>query len=1071
MRERRRGAVEYAGEVSPSGPGARPGRDAAPSMLAVFEAVGLGVYVLDPRGILLSADDPLALLVPSDRARAGRSLWELDPALVTSDTGTAVRRALDGGGSTVVRTSSAGADRWVEISAVTSGDESAVYCRDITADRVVAEQLADRTRRLGRKAALLDVATDAIFIREMDHTISYWNQGAATLFGRPASDALGSSARTTLHAEPEDYDAATALLLRDGQWSGELTQTASDGRVWIADCRWQLSLDDEGEPSFVLCVITDITDAKRDRDAVYRAQRMDSIGALAGGMAHDLNNVLTPILLSTQLLASEERDPVRRSLLDSIETSAARGADMIRQVLSFARGEESRRSLLDVEALIEQLTTFCAEVLPRSIIVTTHIAPNLSRVLGDSTQLLQILMNLVTNARDAMPLGGQLTLTARTRTDESATGPESGTVVITVQDTGTGMSEQTLAKVFNPFFTTKAVGDGTGLGLSTSIAIARGHGGDLRVTSTLGKGSRFSLRLPAVASTPLTRITDTADDSAARAGGAGERVLVIDDESTIRTIVQHTLEANGYETISAGDGVEAIMLLESADHPVDLVLTDMMMPVMDGAAIAAYLFEHHPQVAVIAASGVEATEEVARAAHLGVESFLKKPFSTDELLHTVRTTLDTRPRQDALESTSASSFPLQDPAPAREREDGSGETLAEPVPAPSISTLIEQEQERARLAAVRDLHLIDTPPEHRFDRITEMARQMFHVPIAQINLVDEFDQFTVSGRGDDPAYLARDDSFCDVAIQDPGLLIVPDASKDSRFSAKETVTGARNIRFYAGQPITVTDGIPVGALCLMDTAPRDLGDHEQALLKEMGRWVERELRRTDTLSTTAVQQVLAPVDRIGRKHFDIAGLRLPGQEPGGSFHDWTDRSDPLGLTLVDVDQAGDGAALIAATVRSAFHARRHLDPRSAVHQVDDQLLPDLTATDTSATAFHGHYDPESGRLDYIDAGHGLTVIVRADGAVETLPPTGLPLGIGTHLGWETQTTHLLPGDTLITATIGLLAITTEPDPVSEIARLAEAGGTAHEIADRISLVAAAADLPRTTNVIVITRPR
>jgi two-component system cell cycle sensor histidine kinase/response regulator CckA len=1040
-----------AGDDEDDGPGAVDSGErvgVGPALSAVLERAHMGVYVLDGERRVSFVDDPHSLLFPPDTVRVGHPLGDAGPPL-GEEVAEALRQAVDEGLTSVVSSPHAGTARWVEISVIAGGEGMSVCCRDVTVDHFVAEKLEDRSRRLRRKAELLDVAKDAIFVRELDHTISYWNHGAAVLYGRSVETALGTSARMMLQADPREYDEATTVLLRDGEWFGELRQVDADGRVWIAECRWQVSRDDQGAPSFVLCVVTDVTDLKREQEAMFRAQRMDSVGVLAGGMAHDLNNVFTPILLSTQLLTAEEGDPVKRSLLEAIRTSAERGADMIRQVLSFARGEESLRRPIDIRELLEELTAFCAEILPESVSVTSRIPDGMPKVLGNSTQLLQILMNFVTNARDSMPFGGRLVITAQSDPDGRADPGGAGDVVIAVEDSGVGMSGQTLAKVFEPFFTTKALERGTGLGLSTSIAIAQGHGGDIGVESTLGRGSRFFLRLPATAGGSSTRSGHDVPVSPP-AQGRGERILIVDDETTIRTILQHTLEANGYETVSAGDGVEAVMLVESADEPVDLVLTDMMMPVMDGAAVAAYLSEHHPSMPLIGASGVTATEETLRAAHVGVRRFLTKPFSTHELLDAVR---------DALDSAGPGARGI------------GGADAVSGITRPDVDAMFERE--RLRVDAVRRLHLIDTPPEDRFDRITALARRIFAVPVAQISLVDKDDQFVMSGNEEGVSpHTPRSETFCDVTVQEREILVVPDAAEDPRFSHRVAVTGERRIRFYAGLALAPA-GLPVGALCLIDTEPRDLTVREHALLAEMGRWVEREMQDTrDHPRAPEIQDVLAPAERVGSADFDVAGVRIPVPAAGSTFYDWDEGTDGhLGFTVAEVVGAGAGGPVVAALLRSAFQARTGGEPGETVQAVSDQLLADLRASDASATVFHGRFDPGTGRLVYVDAGHGLAAVVRAGGRSEPLMPTGLPLGIAERTGWDERTVHLAPGDALLSHTAGLLTLPGQDEgSSSDIARQPSSDRTAHTIIDAMRSAAGAGSPGGDITAVALTRP-
>lgn len=329
--------------------------------------------------------------------------------------------------------------------------------------------------------------------------------------------------------------------------------------------------------------------------------------------------------------------------------------------------------------------------------------------------------------------------------------------------------------------------------------------------------------------------------------------------------------------------------------------------------------------------------------------------------------------------------------------------------------------ERLRVGALENLHLMDTPEEERFDRITRMARELFDVPYAAVRLVDEDRVFTKSPQLPGWTVMKRCDSFSDITVRQPGILVVPDATKDPRFSHRPLVTGESHIRFYAGRPLSVGGGHRVGALCLFDTEPRGFDDAQCGLLEEMGQWVERELRDSAEMDRAReVQQALLPVTRPFWPDYDFAGTCLPLGNVGGDFYAWREVAGGVELTLADVMGKGTAAAIIAATVRAAFQATSGNDVALTVRHVNAQVEHDLAATGTFATLFHARLDAESGRLDYVDAGHGLTIIVRSGGAVERLAAAGLPLGIVGNGSWIRHTATLNPGDMLVSFTDGLI---------------------------------------------------
>jgi two-component system cell cycle sensor histidine kinase/response regulator CckA len=509
--------------------------------------------------------------------------------------------------------------------------------------------LADALFELHRRTQLLDAARDAIYARDEHHVISYWNHAAEELYGWSAEEAVGRSSRSLLYRDSTAFDESATTVLQTGSWRGDLEQVAKSGRTIIAACRWTLI---EREPEddthrsvdqVTLCVISDVTDERAEDTRRHGAERMESLGTFAGGIAHDLNNVFTPILMTAQILALDEPDETRHEMLTNIQLSVARASDMIRQILLFARGQEGRRVPLSVSGLLDELRRFCRDALPETITVTFDISPDLDDITADATQILQVLMNLVTNARDAMPTGGALLVVARNHPADAIPMVHGvgKAVVFSVTDTGTGMDAQTMARMFEPFFTTKGIGTGTGLGLSTSIAIARGHGGALNASSTPGHGSSFHLYIPATSDLEIAHLATVDTRAVSRSRdeeGNGERILVIEDDDTIRSVVVQTLELNGYQTRSAADGAEGIEILHD-DDTIRVVLTDIMMPVMDGIAVAGYLSLHHPAMPLIGTSGVASHADTARAAQTGPFRFLDKPFSTENLLDAVHTSL------------------------------------------------------------------------------------------------------------------------------------------------------------------------------------------------------------------------------------------------------------------------------------------------------------------------------------------------------------------------------------------------------------------------------------------------
>ncbi|MBD2560231.1 MULTISPECIES: hybrid sensor histidine kinase/response regulator [Nostoc] len=490
--------------------------------------------------------------------------------------------------------------------------------------------------KIREQAALLDVATDAICVRDLNNKIIFWNKGAETIYGWKATEAWGKNASELLYDEPSpEIEAALLQAITKGKWQGELTKlTKTDKEILVAS-RWSLVCDEQGKPKSILTVDTDITEKKHLEAQLFRAQRLESIGTLASGIAHDLNNILTPILAGAQLLPLKfpDADERTRHLLEILEINARRGADLVKQVLSFARGVEGKRITLQLRHLIVELAKILKETFPKSIQISTDVPQDLWMVSGDSTQLHQVLMNLCVNARDAMPNGGSLSLSAENLLiDENYArmnleAKEGPYIVITVSDTGVGIPREILDKIFEPFFTTKDVGKGTGLGLSTVLGIIKSHGGFVNVYSEPGSGTSFKVYLPAVEGMETLTPEELPPQT-----GHGELILVVDDEAAIQEITKTSLETHNYKTLIASDGIEAIALYAKNRDKISAVLMDIMLPSLDGLTAIRTLRKINPQVKIIASSGLMSENKLSAVAAIGVNTFLSKPYTVNELL-------------------------------------------------------------------------------------------------------------------------------------------------------------------------------------------------------------------------------------------------------------------------------------------------------------------------------------------------------------------------------------------------------------------------------------------------------
>jgi PAS domain S-box-containing protein len=502
--------------------------------------------------------------------------------------------------------------------------------RDIT-------ERKESERHLREQAALLNQVHDAIMLRDLDDRIRFWSKGAERLYGWKAEEVLGQNASELLM--PEDVGEAEAgqrELLEQGEWTGELLQQTRDGRKIIVEVRWTLTTNDQGRPIGKLVINSDVTEKKQRAAQTLRAQRLESIGILAGGIAHDFNNILTPMMMGVRLLRKKDRsEEDRRGLLVTLEASLERASELVRQILAFAGGIEGDRGPIRVLPVIQEVQALLQHTLMPSVRLRVNLGADLWPIAVDATLLSQVVMNLCVNARDAMRNGGDLVIEAENVSLDDTlalTHPEAKAgpyVLIAVADSGTGIPPHVLDKIFDPFFTTKESGKGTGLGLATVLGIVKRHGGFITVDSEVGKGTRFTIYLPALSPAEIRQIQR---NNVAPADGAGEMILVVDDEASILLTVETTLEDHGYRVLTAQDGATALAMYRRHRSEVRAVLLDMMMPDMDGPAVTRALREFDPDVRILASSGLQVAARSADAMAAGALAFLQKPYSDEQLL-------------------------------------------------------------------------------------------------------------------------------------------------------------------------------------------------------------------------------------------------------------------------------------------------------------------------------------------------------------------------------------------------------------------------------------------------------
>ena len=497
----------------------------------------------------------------------------------------------------------------------------------------------DAEQRIREQAALLDRASDAIYVTGLDCTIQYWNAAAERIYGWSDAEAVGRLSTDLLSGDDSQVAAAKVEVLQKGEWTGEWRQRTKKGRSVDVLSRLTLLRDAHDQPQSILIINTDVTEKKQMEAQFLRAQRLDSLGALAGGIAHDLNNVLAPIIIGLPLIREAARDETARHLASLMEKSAQRGADIVRQVLTFTRGSEGQRVSLQPKHLIRDMVEIASQTFPKNIVIEDESAKEVWPVLADPTQLHQVLMNLCVNARDAMPDGGRLRLGVQNVNFEGGEGIQvqgarTGPFVrLRVADTGAGIPPEMVDRIFEPFFTTKALGKGTGLGLSTALGIVKSHDGFIRVDSQAGRGTTIDVYVPAKQQSSRPPFPSSSAPYWQR--GGGELVLLVDDEGAVRAVARRALEEFGYQVIDCGSGAEAIQAIRTSSVPIRVIVTDMMMPEMDGPTLVFALRAIAPDIPVVGITGVADAASLGKLQQLNLSAMIAKPFTIGDLLAAV----------------------------------------------------------------------------------------------------------------------------------------------------------------------------------------------------------------------------------------------------------------------------------------------------------------------------------------------------------------------------------------------------------------------------------------------------
>lgn len=505
-----------------------------------------------------------------------------------------------------------------------------VTWRDIT-ERKQAET------RLREQAAIIDQSPVAVIVTDLSHRVTYCNRAALELYGLPREALLGRTAEEIFGEETaRQIVDGRAATLDTGRWSGRVSLTTPGGQARVVEFHMGLLSDDTGHPQARLSLAVDITEKARLEEQFLRAQRMEHLGQLAAGVAHDLNNILSPVLMAAPLLRHHATQPEDLRILDAVEKSAERGGALVKQILSFARGHGSERILLQPKHVLREVGELMTDTFPKSIRLEIDIPSDLWTVQANPTQLHQIVLNLCINARDAMPMGGTLTFRAR---NEPVPLPG---IIIEVGDTGVGIPPENHSRIFEPFFTTKGESGGTGLGLATVRGIVTEHEGRIELESSPGFGSTFRVWLPA-SGDDLTIPGPPGSRRPFAKRGNGELILVVDDDPGVSEITTQILLKSGFRVLSAQDGADMLDRHLRRLPEVALVLLDIDLPGQDGLSFSRILKRIHPEQRVLFMTGYGAGSGGMRLTPPPGCPVLKKPFTGDELLGAVQGALTAPP--------------------------------------------------------------------------------------------------------------------------------------------------------------------------------------------------------------------------------------------------------------------------------------------------------------------------------------------------------------------------------------------------------------------------------------------
>ena len=514
---------------------------------------------------------------------------------------------------------------------------------DIAVD-ITGRKQAEAQLRL--QAAALESAANAVVITDKSGRIMWVNPAFAAMTGYSDEEIVGRNFSVLNSGKyPKSFfEQMWKTILAGRVWHGEIINRRKDGSLYTEEQTITPVRDEHGEIIRFVAIQQDVTEKKQLAQQLNQAQRMESVGRLAGGVAHDFNNLLTVVLsYSDVLMARVDIDLQARKQLEEIKKAGSRAASLTRQLLAFSRQQVLEPRFLNLNSIVTETEKMLRRLIGEDVELLTKLDPNLSSVKADPGQIEQIIMNLAVNARDAMPHGGKLIIeTTDVDLDEEYARRHPSAVpgryvLLSVTDTGIGMDQETKAHIFEPFFTTKEMGKGTGLGLSTVYGIVKQSGGYIWVYSELGQGSTFKIYLPRV-DAPAQQLQPKSVPTIEQHRGS-ETILVVEDEESLRVLTRSILEKSGYTVLEAKSGADAVEVARKCATPIHLLLTDVVMPVMNGSKVAEELGHIHPEAKVLYMSGYTGFSATDRGLVESNATLLQKPFSRDALLQKVREAL------------------------------------------------------------------------------------------------------------------------------------------------------------------------------------------------------------------------------------------------------------------------------------------------------------------------------------------------------------------------------------------------------------------------------------------------